>query len=174
MQSHIRAKVKLITQNDAIDFIKALCDGKSDFYDLENFDGSQRVNARSILGVLYATGEFPNEIYLVNERKSGQDYYRLSELFEIFDKIEINLYKESESARKDIVAEHMYDYIDDILSNDSDVSEITLPEVIKHLNSKLGISLIDLNNLFKDVTQRLSARYDIIRLPFKIQRNMKK
>ena len=66
MQSHIRAKVKLITQNDAIDFIKALCDGKNDFYDLENFDGSQRVNAFSILVVLYATGKFPNQIYLVN------------------------------------------------------------------------------------------------------------
>ena len=71
MQSHIRAKVKLITQNDAIDFIKALCDGKSDFYDLENFDGCQKVNARSILGVLYATGEFPNEIYLVNTTTDG-------------------------------------------------------------------------------------------------------
>ena len=113
-------------------------------------------------------------IWYLHYSQSGQDYDRLSELFEIFDKIEINLYKESESARKDIITEHMYDYIDDILSNDSDVSEITLSEVIKHLNSKLGISLIDLNNLFKDVTQRLSARYDIIRLPFKIQRNMKK
>lgn len=71
MENHVRAKVKLTTQNDAIDFIKALCDGKSDFYDLENFDGSQKVNARSILGVLYATGEFPNEIYLVNRTTDG-------------------------------------------------------------------------------------------------------
>ena len=104
----------------------------------------------------------------------GKDYQNLQELFNVFDAADIDLYVDSEKDRKDIITEHMYDYIDDILSNDSDVSEITLPEVIKHLNSKLGISLIDLNNLFKDVTQRLSARYNIIRLPFKIQRNMKK
>ena len=71
MQSHIRAKVKLITQNDAIDFIKALCDGKSDFYDLENFDGSQRVNARSILGMLYASSEF-DSLFLVNTTTDGR------------------------------------------------------------------------------------------------------
>lgn len=102
------------------------------------------------------------------------DSQNLQELFNVFNAADIDLYEDSEKARKEIIAEHMYDYIDDILSNDSDASEITLPEVIKHLNSKLSISLIDLNNLFKDVTQRLSARHDIIRLPFKIQRNMKK
>lgn len=100
----------------------------------------------------------------------GKDYQNLQELFKVFDTVGVDLYKESESARKDIVAEHMYDYIDHVLANDTDVSEITLPEVIKHLNSKLSISLIDLNNLFKDVTQRLSAQYDIIRVPFKLQR----
>ena len=102
------------------------------------------------------------------------DSQNLQELFNVFNAADIDLYADSEKARKEIIAEHMYDYIEDVLSNDSNASEITLPEVIKHLNSKLGISLIDLNNLFKDVTQRLSARYDIIRLPFKIQRNMKK
>ena len=104
----------------------------------------------------------------------GKDYQNLQELFNVFNAADIDLYADSEKARKEIIAEHMYDYIEDVLSNDSDASEITLPVVIKHLNSKLGISLIDLNNLFKDVTQKLSARYDIIRLPFKIQRNMKK
>lgn len=100
----------------------------------------------------------------------GRDYQNLQELFKIFDAVDINLYQESEEARKDIIAEHMYDYLDHVLANDSDVSEITLPEVIKHLNSKLSISLIDLNNLFKDVSHKLSNTYDIIRLPFKIQR----
>ena len=102
------------------------------------------------------------------------DSQNLQELFNVFNAADIDLYVDSEKDRKDIITEHMYDYIDHILSNDPDVSEITLPEVIKHLNSKLGINLIDLNNLFKDVTQRLSARYDIIRLPFKLQRNLKK
>ena len=100
----------------------------------------------------------------------GKDYQNLQELFKVFEAADIDLYHDSEEVRKDIIAEHMYDYIDDVLANDPDVSEITLPEVIKHLNSKLSISLIDLNNLFKEVTSSLSGRYDIIRLPFKIQR----
>jgi hypothetical protein len=101
----------------------------------------------------------------------GKDYQNLQELFSVFNAADIDLYADSEEARKDIIAEHMYDYIDHVLSNDPDVSEITLPEVIKHLNSKLSISLIDLNNLFKEVSSSLSGRYDITRLPFKIQRN---
>ena len=101
----------------------------------------------------------------------GGDYQNLQELFKIFEAADIDLYNDSEAARKDIIAEHMYDYLDDVLANDPDVSEITLPEVIKHLNSKLSISLIELNNLFKEVSSSLSGRYDITRLPFKIQRN---
>lgn len=100
----------------------------------------------------------------------GKDYQNLQELFNVFNTAGIDLYADSEEARKDIIAEHMYDYLDHVLANDSDVSEITLPEVIKHLNSKLSISLIELNNLFKEVSSSLSGRYDITRLPFKIQR----
>ena len=101
----------------------------------------------------------------------GKDYQNLQELFKVFEAADIDLYADSEEARKDIIAEHMYDYLDHVLANDLDVSEITLPEVIKHLNSKLSISLIELNNLFKEVSSSLSGRYDITRLPFKIQRN---
>ena len=100
----------------------------------------------------------------------GKDYQNLQELFQIFEAADLNLYNDSEAARKDIIAEHMYDYMDDVLTNDPDVSEITLPEVVRDLNSKLGVSLIDLNNLFKDASQRLSSTHNITRLPFKIQR----
>lgn len=68
---HIRAHVRLTTQSDVMEFIQALCDGTSNFYDLENYDGSEKVNARSLLGVLYATSEFPNSIYLVNKTNDG-------------------------------------------------------------------------------------------------------
>ena len=100
----------------------------------------------------------------------GKDYQNLQELFKIFEAADIDLYNDSEAARKDIIAEHMYDYIDDVLATDPDVSEITLPDVIRHLNSKLSISLIDLNNLFKEVSSSLSVKYNIDRLPFKIVR----
>ena len=100
----------------------------------------------------------------------GKDYQNIQELFQIFEAVDLNLYNDSEAARKDIIAEHMHDYMDDVLTNDPDVSEITLSEIVRHLNSKLGISLIDLNNLFKDASQRLSSTHNITRLPFKIQR----
>ena len=110
-------------------------------------------------------------LHYYDEKGLGGDYQNLQELFKVFEAADIDLYADSEEARKDIIAEHMYDYIDHVLANDPDVSEITLPEVIKHLNSKLSISLIELNNLFKEVSSSLSGRYDITRLPFKIQRN---
>ena len=69
---HIRAHVRIITQSDVMDFIRALCDGTSNHYDLENYDGSERVNARSLLGVMYASGEFPNSSYLANTAMDGE------------------------------------------------------------------------------------------------------
>lgn len=110
-------------------------------------------------------------LHYYDEKGLGRDYQNLQELFKVFDSVEIDLYNESEEARKDIVAEHMYDYLDDVLANDPDVNEITLPEVLKHINSKLNISLIGLNNLFKEVSSSLSGRYDITILPFKIVRS---
>ena len=110
-------------------------------------------------------------LHYYDEKGLGGDYQNLQELFKVFDSVEIDLYNESEEARKDIVAEHMYDYLDDVLANDPDVNEITLPEVLKHINSKLNISLIGLNNLFKEVSSSLSGRYDITILPFKIVRS---
>ena len=68
--SHIRAKIKLNTMEDVQKFIYALCTG-NDFYDIENFDGTKCVNARSLLGMLYAVSEFPNELYLVNIKNDG-------------------------------------------------------------------------------------------------------
>ena len=100
----------------------------------------------------------------------GKDYQNLQELFKVFDTVGIDLYTESEEARKDIIAEHIYDYMDDILTNDPDAFEITLPEVTKSLNSKLDVRLTTINELFKEASTKLSAKHDIIRLPFRIQR----
>ena len=109
-------------------------------------------------------------LYYYDGQNPRGDYPSLQELFKIFDSVDIDLYRESESARKDIIGEHMYEYINDILANDPDTSEIRLPDVLRQLNSHLELSLIDLNNLFKEVSQKLSNTYDIVILPFKIQR----
>ena len=65
---HIRAHIRLITNQDAMEFVEALnSDGSVYKYCLENFDGTYRVEARSLLGVLYFVTEHSNDIYLVNE-----------------------------------------------------------------------------------------------------------
>lgn len=105
------------------------------------------------------------------EEGHSKDYENLNELFNVFDSAGIDLFHASERARKDIIAEHMYEYIYDILDNDPTAVEIPLPDVIKHLNSKLHISLIDLNNIFKQVGQHIQGSFNVRIEPFKIVRN---
>lgn len=64
---YYRTHIRLTTQQEAIEFISELNkDGSVNKYVLENFDGSERVNARSLLGVLYFTVEHNNDTYFVN------------------------------------------------------------------------------------------------------------
>ena len=99
------------------------------------------------------------------------DYQNLTELFQVFEKADLNVYAKSEAARKDIIYEHMLDYIEDILNNDPSVTDITLPDVIRHLNSDLYIGLIDRKNLFKDICKKLlKQRNDITTGPLRITR----
>ena len=66
-QAHSRAKVCLDRPEDAEKFVKLLnSDGTTDKYILENFDGTLKVDARSMLGVIYASVEWAGETYLVN------------------------------------------------------------------------------------------------------------
>lgn len=100
-----------------------------------------------------------------------QDYQNLNELFQAFDKIDFDLYRKSEAARKDIIYEHMLDYIEDVLDNAPSITSITLPDVIRHLNSDLYINLIDRKDLFKDIVNKLlTQRDDITTGPFRITR----
>ena len=106
--------------------------------------------------------------YVPDKRK---DYENLKELFTTFDKVGIDLYHASEPARQDIIAEKMYTYIEDILNYDSDRKSITLPDIIRDLNSDLYINLIDRNNIFKSVVAKLLLkRNDIKAAPFRIDR----
>lgn len=63
-----RAHVQLVTNQQAVEFVSLLnSDGTANKYTLENLDGSFRVEARSLLGVLYFITEHGDEIFLVNE-----------------------------------------------------------------------------------------------------------
>lgn len=67
----VRAEIRLDTYTDAKKFVDALnSHGGWDKYIIENFDGSLTVDARSILGVVYAASEF-TKLYLVNMTEDG-------------------------------------------------------------------------------------------------------
>lgn len=73
--NHSRAKIRLNTMTEVNAFLKAVhlasAYEESVFY-LEDFDGSRRVDANSYLGVIYASGEWQGEIYIVNTTHDGK------------------------------------------------------------------------------------------------------
>ncbi len=67
---HSRAHIRLLSQDDVVDFIQAL----SKFEDqltIENTNGTRRVNAKSVIGVMYTMLDFPDGLYLVNDTRDG-------------------------------------------------------------------------------------------------------
>ena len=70
--NYIRAHIRLNNPTEASEFVSLLnADGTSVRYTIESADKSQKVNARSLLGVLYAITEFNDEMYFVNETGSN-------------------------------------------------------------------------------------------------------
>lgn len=84
MNQHIRAHIRLSTPSEASVLISELnSDGSTNHYTIENFDGTERVNARSLLGVIYALTDFNDEMFFVNETNptfipSCVDKYRVN------------------------------------------------------------------------------------------------
>ena len=69
---HTRAHIRLITTSDVTSFVSQInADGTTDKYIIEDFNGIQRANARSLLGVIYAMSDFNDELYLVNMSRDG-------------------------------------------------------------------------------------------------------
>lgn len=69
---YTRTHIRLTTHKDAADFVSRLnSDGTTDKYIIEDFIGTQRANARSLLGVIYAMSDFNDEMYLVNVTNNG-------------------------------------------------------------------------------------------------------
>lgn len=70
---HSRCKIRLDTVKSVEKFVSKLnSDGTIDKYFLEDFNGDKRVDARSYLGVVYASSDFSGEIYLVNATNDGK------------------------------------------------------------------------------------------------------
>ena len=69
---HRRAHIRLVRDNDVTTFVSLMnSDGTAMKYTLENFDGSHRVSARSILGVMYFCADHNDDTFLVNETEDG-------------------------------------------------------------------------------------------------------
>lgn len=78
--AHTRAHIRLNNQTEAMGLVQALCNQNDDF-SIENFNGDRRINAKSIIGVMYATLDFNDEMFLVNDAggviPSSVDVYRV-------------------------------------------------------------------------------------------------
>lgn len=80
---HSRAHIRISTTAEANQFVSELnSDGTANKYVIENFDCESRINARSLLGVIYAMTEHQDEMFLVNLTEDGKfpffiDKYRV-------------------------------------------------------------------------------------------------
>lgn len=69
---YVRAHIRLDTNTDAVDLVQHLnADGTTDKYVLESEKKESRVDARSLLGVLYFISEHHEDTYLVNTTTDG-------------------------------------------------------------------------------------------------------
>ena len=83
MNNHIRAHIRLNSQAEVMTFIQGLSKF-NDSFSIENRTGVHRVNAKSVIGVMYTMFDFPEEMYLVNDSRDGfipsfVDEYRMPE-----------------------------------------------------------------------------------------------
>ncbi len=67
-----RLRLRILSQDDAVKLVNSL-NTWTDKFVLESIDGTYRVNAKSILGVLYFATERPSDIYIINLTSAG--YY---------------------------------------------------------------------------------------------------
>lgn len=70
-KQRIRAKLRLETGQQVKAFVRDVgFDTHPNDWVLENADGSLRISAASLLGVMYASAEWNGEVYLTNFRKN--------------------------------------------------------------------------------------------------------
>lgn len=68
----VRARIRLNTNKEVMNFVQEMnSDGTINKYIVEDSEGIHRVGARSFLGMLYASSEFNDDMYLINETVDG-------------------------------------------------------------------------------------------------------
>ncbi len=70
IENHVRAHIRLTNQAEVMEFIQGLSKF-NDTFSIESRSGLHRVNAKSVIGVMYTMFDFPEEMYLVNDTRDG-------------------------------------------------------------------------------------------------------
>lgn len=71
--AHVRTQIRVNNNEEAVKLVSLLnADGTADKYIIEDDSGEIRVNARSLLGVIYMSTEYNEHMYLVNCHHDGQ------------------------------------------------------------------------------------------------------
>jgi len=70
MNNRARAHIRLSNQAEVLAFIQGLSKFE-DSFTIESRSGLHRVNAKSVIGVMYTMFDFYDEMYLVNETNDG-------------------------------------------------------------------------------------------------------
>ena len=68
--NHVRAHIRLSSQAEVMQFVQGLS-RLEDSFSIESRSGMHRVNAKSVIGVMYTMFDFPDEMYLVNDTHDG-------------------------------------------------------------------------------------------------------
>ena len=70
MNIRARAHIRLNGQAEVMAFVQGLSRFE-DSFSIESRSGLHRVNAKSVIGVMYTMFDFPDEMYLVNDTRDG-------------------------------------------------------------------------------------------------------
>lgn len=70
MNIRARAHIRLSGQAEVMAFVQGLS-RYEDSFSIESRSGLHRVNAKSVIGVMYTMFDFPDEMYLVNDTRDG-------------------------------------------------------------------------------------------------------
>ena len=68
--THVRAHIRLTSQAEVMTFVQGLSKFNDNFT-IENHNGMHRVNAKSVIGVMYTMFDYPEGMYLVNDTHDG-------------------------------------------------------------------------------------------------------
>lgn len=85
MEEDIRIHIRINSNDEAARLVTILNgDGSLNKYMIENYDGTERINARSLMGVIYMCGTHNDDTYLVNDTNNGDFPLEIDD-FRVFD-----------------------------------------------------------------------------------------